>query len=228
MKTTSLHKGIFTGTAILVATLLFASCKKNNIDDSGQFRLKVVNASPTAGAQSFTLAGSVLVNGGLNFTDASAYITSPSGTRLVGEFKNDGTNSVYASGEIWTANNIDQTVYLAGKGSKARVKVYTDDLGSPNNGKVKIKFIDFSDDASSVIKVEYADGADLFTTLSRDVASGYKNVDAGTLTLKVSGVGSGDNIGNFTVTDLQAGKIYTLYLTDSANGGPVLNKVLHN
>lgn len=64
----------------------------------------------------------------------------------------------YASGEIWTANNIDQTVYLAGKGSNARVKVYTDDLGAPNNGKVKIKFIHLSDDAPSVITIKNSSG----------------------------------------------------------------------
>jgi hypothetical protein len=228
MKTTSIYRKLFAGVALLVTAVSFSSCKKNNIDPSGQFHLKIVNASATAGAQSFTLAGTVLVSGGLNFTDASGYITSPSGTRLVAEFKNDGTNTVYASGEIWTANTIDQTVYLAGQGSKARVKVYTDDLGAPNNGKVKIKFIHLSDDAPSVITIKNSSGDDLVTTLARDIESGYKYVDPGTLSVQFYGTASRDNIGNFDVTDLQAGKIYTLYLTDSASGSPVLYKVLHN
>jgi hypothetical protein len=228
MKTKSIYGKLFAGVALMITALSFSSCKKNDIDPSGQFHLKVVNASATAGSQSFTLAGTVLVSGGLNYTDASPYITSPSGTRLVAEFKNDGTSSVYASGEIWTANNIDQTVYLAGQGSKARVKVYTDDLGAPNNGKVKIKFIHLSDDAPSVITIKNSSGDDLVTTLARDIASGYKYVDPGTLSVQFYGTASKNNIGTFDVTDLQAGKIYTLYLTDSANGSPVLNTVLHN
>ena len=227
MKQLVTYKKLFTGLAVVAAGFL-TSCEKNNIDDSGQFQLKVVNASPSAGPQSFTLAGSVLVSGGLNFTDASPYITSPSGTRLVGEFKTDGTNNVFASGEIWTDNNIVQTVYLAGTGSKARVKVYTDDLDAPNNGKVKIKFIHLSDDAPSDIKIEDSTGDDLVTNLSRNIASGYKFVDPGTLSLQLSGTASRNNIGNFTITDLQEGKIYTLYLTDSSNGGLLMNKVLHN
>ncbi|MDB5086518.1 MAG: hypothetical protein JWR09_512 [Mucilaginibacter sp.] len=228
MKTTSIYSKLFAGLALLITAGSFSSCKKNNIDPSGQFHLKIVNASATAGPQSFTLAGTVLVSGGLNFTDASAYITSPSGTRLVAEFKNDGTNNVYASGEIWTANTIDQTVYLAGNGSKARVKVYTDDLGAPNNGKVKIKFIHLSDDAPSVITIKNSSGDDLVTTLARDISSDYKYVDPGNLSVQFYGTASRNNIGNFDVTDLQAGKIYTLYLVDSANGSLLLNKVLHN
>lgn len=228
MKMQLISRNLLKALVLMVLIISFSSCEKNDIDPSGQFHLKVVNASPTAGPQSFTLAGTVLVNGGLNFTDASPYITSPSGTRLVAEFKNDGTNNVYASGEIWTANTIDQTVFLAGKGSSARVKVFTDDLGAPNNGKVKIRFIHLSDNAPSDIKIDNSTGDDLVTNLSRNIASGYKNVDPGTLSLQLSGTASGSNIGNFTVADLQAGKIYSLYLTESASGGLVMNKVLHN
>ncbi|MDN5286898.1 MAG: hypothetical protein JWR38_3172 [Mucilaginibacter sp.] len=228
MKSNSIYIKLFTLAGGLLLAICFSSCKKNNIDPSGQFNLKVVNASPTAGPQSFTLAGTVLVSGGLNYTDASPYITSPSGTRLVGEFKNDGTNNVYASGEIWTANTINQTVYLAGSGSKARVKVFTDDLGAPNNGKVKIKFIHFSDNAPSDIKIRNGAGDEIVDHISRNTDSGYKYVDPGTLSVQIIGFTSKDNLGSFDITDLQAGKIYTLYFTDSANGSLVMNKVLHN
>jgi hypothetical protein len=228
MKTQLIFRHLFKALVLMALVIFFSSCEKNNIDPSGQFHLKVVNASPTAGPQSFTLAGTVLVSGGLNFTDASPYITTPSGTRLVAEFRNDGTSNVYASGEIWTANTIDQTVFLAGKSSSARVKVFTDDLDAPDNGKVKIRFIHLSDTAPSDIKIENSTGDDLVTNLSRNIASGYKYVDPGTLSLQVSGTASGNNIGNFTVTDLEAGKIYSLYLTESASDGLVMNKVLHN
>jgi hypothetical protein len=228
MKTSITFRKLFTGLAIMMAAIFFSSCEKNTIDPSGQFNIKAVNAAATSGPQSFTLANSVLVSGGLSFGDASPYITSASGKRLVMEFKNEGTNSDYASGELWTTNCVRFTLYLAVKGSSARVKSYEDDLAAPNNGKVKIKFIHLSDSAPSVITIKNSSGGDLVNTVARDIASGYKYVDPGTLSVQFYGTASGSNIGNFDVTDLQAGKIYTLYLTDSANGGLLLKKVLHN
>ncbi|MDP9076540.1 MAG: DUF4397 domain-containing protein [Bacteroidota bacterium] len=228
MKTTAIYRKLFTGLALVIATASFTSCKKNTIDPSGQFNIKVVNAAATSGPQSFTLANSVLVSGGLSFGDASAYITAPSGKNMVMEFKTDGTNSDYATGSLYTANGVSFTVYLVGKGSSARMKSFEDDLATPNNGKVKVKFIHLSDAAPSVITIKNSAGDDLVTTLVRDISSGYKYVDPGTLTVQFYGTASRNNIGNFDVTDLQAGKIYTIYLTDSASGGLLVNKVLHN
>ncbi|HEX8024049.1 DUF4397 domain-containing protein [Mucilaginibacter sp.] len=228
MKTTSIYRNLLTGVALVVAAICFSSCKKNTIDPSGQFNIKVVNASPNAGAQSFTLAGNVLVSGGLNFTDASAYITAPSGKNMVSEFKNEGTNSVYASGSLYTANGVSFTVYLAGKGSSARVKNFEDDLAAPNNGKVKIKFIHLSDNAPSDVKIKNSAGDELVSNVSRNIASGYKYVDPGALSVQLVGLASKNVLGNFSFTDLQAGKIYTLYFTDDANGNLVMNQVLHN
>ncbi|OKS87492.1 DUF4397 domain-containing protein [Mucilaginibacter polytrichastri] len=228
MKTTAIYNKLFTGLAFVIAAISISSCKKDTIDASGQFNIKVVNAAATSGAQSFTLAGNVLVSGGLNYTDASAYINAPSGKNMTMEFKNAGTSSVYASGSLYTTNGVNFTVYLAGQGSNARVKAYEDDLGAPNNGQVKIKFIHLSNNAPSVITIKNSSGDDLVTTLARDISSGYKYVSPGALSVQFFGTASRDNIGNFTVADLVAGKIYTLYLTDTATGGVILNKVLHN
>jgi hypothetical protein len=228
MKTSLIYRKLFTGLALLIAAVSFSSCEKNTIDPSGQFNIKVVNAASTSGPQSFTLANSVLVSGGLSFGDVSPYITAPSGKNMVMEFKDEGTNNVHASGSLYTANGVSFTVYMVGKGSSARVKSFEDDLATPNNGKVKIKFIHLSDEAPSVITIKNSSGDDLVTTLAKDISSGYKYVDPGTLSVQFYGTASRNNIGNFDVTDLQAGKIYTLYLTDSANGSLLLNKVLHN
>ncbi|HEX6430168.1 MAG TPA: DUF4397 domain-containing protein [Niastella sp.] len=222
----SIH--LLKGLVLSLVTTLFFSCEKNDIDESGSFNIKVVNASPGTLAQGFTLANQVLVNGGLNFTDASNYINTSSGKRLVAEFKNEGTNSVTATGELYTINGVSFTVYLAGQGSSSRVKAYEDDLAVPNNGKVKIKFIHLSDAAPSDIYIKNGAGDDLVTNISRNIQSGYKYVDPGTLSFKLYGTASRNNIGNFDIPDLQSGKIYTLYLTGSTDATLAINKVLHN
>ncbi|MES2064610.1 MAG: DUF4397 domain-containing protein [Bacteroidota bacterium] len=224
----AIYKKLLTGIALMVAGTLISSCKKNTIDPSGQFNIKVVNASATAGAQSFTLAGNVLVSGGLNYTDASAYINTSSGKNMVTEFKDAGTNAVYASGSLYTANGVSFTVYLAGSGSKSRVKNFEDDLGAPNNGQVKIKFIHLSDKAPNIITIKNSNGDEFSGSLVRDMATGYKYVTPGSLTVQVAGLTSKNNIGNYTFADLQAGKIYSFYLTDEANGNVVMNEVIHN
>jgi hypothetical protein len=219
---------LLTAALLMMFSSYITSCKKNNVDAYGSMNLKVVNAAPNSGPQSFTLVDQVLISGGLDFTDASDYISTNSGTRLVAQFKKDGTNTVYATGELWTANDLSFTVYLAGEGSSARVKMFQDDLSAPPSGKVRIKFIHLSDAAPSLISIKNSAGDNLVTTITRDIASGYSNVDPGTLSIKIYGVVSGDNIGNFDVTNLQAGKIYTLYLTGSTDASLSVQKVLHN
>lgn len=228
MKTTAIYYRLYVGLALLIAAALSSSCKKNTIDPSGQFNIKVVNASATSGSQSFTLAGSMLVTGGLNYMDASAYINTPSGKNLVTEFKYAGTNTVYASGSLYTADGVSFTVYLAGSGSNARVKNFEDDLATPNNGQVKIKFIHLSDKAPNIITIKNSNGDEYSGSLVRDLATGYKYVAPGSLSIRVNGLTSGNNVGTFNFTDLQAGKIYTFYLTDDANGNVVMNKILYN
>ncbi|WP_259067724.1 DUF4397 domain-containing protein [Mucilaginibacter sp. X4EP1] len=228
MKTTVIYKKLFTGLAFFMAAAAISSCKKNTIDPSGQFNIKVVNAAAASGAQSFTLANNVLISGGLNFTDVSDYINAPSGKNMTMEFKTVGTNNVYASGSLYTTNGVNFTVYLAGQGSNARVEAFQDDLGAPNNGQVKIKFIDLSNNAPSVLTVKNSAGDNLVTTLVRDVASGYKYVSPGSLSVQFTGIASGNNVGSFTLPDLQAGKIYTFYLTDAADGSLLLNTILYN
>ncbi|PAW92325.1 hypothetical protein CKK33_01980 [Mucilaginibacter sp. MD40] len=224
MKKKSIYYCLMLG--ILTSITLFA-CKKNTIDPSGQFNIKVVNASATSGPQSFTLAGNVLINGGLNYMDNSAYITAPSGKNMIMEFKRPD-NSVTATGSLYTADGVSFTVYLVGQGSGAIVKSYQDDLAAPNNGKVKVKFIHLSENAPSDVIVKDASGNDLVSNVSRFVASGYKYVDPGALNIQLVSLALKKDLGNFTIQDLQAGKIYTLYFTDDAGGNLVINKVLHN
>jgi len=228
MKIISSNKKLLRCIAFLIAAVSISSCKKNTIDPSGQFNIKVVNASATAGAQSFTLAGNVLISGGLNYMDASSYINTASGKNMITEFKKAGTNSVFASGSLYTTNGVNFTVYLAGSGSNARIKNFEDDLGAPNNGQVKIKFIHLSDNAPNIITIKNANGDEYSSSLVKDLATGYKYVSPGALTVQVAGLTSKNTVGNFTFTDLQAGKIYSLYLTDDANGNVVMNKIVHN
>jgi hypothetical protein len=55
------------GMMFVLASVCFFSCEKNDVDPSGSVNIKVVNATSTEGAQSFTLVNKVLISGGLDF-----------------------------------------------------------------------------------------------------------------------------------------------------------------
>lgn len=228
MKRQYLIKSVFTAMTTLLLMSLFSSCKKNEVNESETTYLKVVNASPGSEAQSFLLAGKALISDGLNFTDASNYIQTFTGTRLVAEFRNGSAGATYATGELWLYENEHFTVFLAGGGSSTRVKLFNDDMSAPDNGKARVRFIHLSNDAPSDVRIEYPDGDDLVTNLSRDTQSGYKNVDPGTLSFKVTGTALGKLVGDYEVSGLQAGKIYTVYLAGTSDAGTTAHLVLHN
>jgi Domain of unknown function (DUF4397) len=215
--------------AFVLFVASFASCKKNDINPDGYMNLKVVNAAPNSGPQSFTLANQVLISGGLDFANGSDYINTHSGTNLIAQFTSVGTNAVYATGSLWTGDNQSWTVYVAGSGSSVRVKSYQDDLSTPPSGMVKIKFIHLSDAAPSDISVKDSTGSNIFSSVViKDVATGYKNINPGNFSLKIYDIVSGNDIGDFSVTGLLAGKIYTLYLTGSSSSTLSVQTVQHN
>src|SRR5438105_15315876 len=113
MKRQHVLKGSFAALALLLSSILFSSCEKNSIDDTGTSNLKVVNASPGSQAQSFHLAGKTLISDDLNFQDASNYLQAYAGTRLVAEFRNGSSGSTYATGELWLHKTETFTVFLA-------------------------------------------------------------------------------------------------------------------
>lgn len=213
--------------AFILPAILLSSCKKNTIDPSGSFDIRVVNAAPGTGPQSFAIAGQVIVAGGLKFTEASNYINFSSGKRLVCEFKNENTGSPTASGELYTTDGVSFTAFLAGSGSSARVKFFEDNLAAANGGMAKIKFIHLSDAAPSDLNIK-GGGSELVTNISRNTESGYRYVNPGTLTISIYGTALGKNIANFDVVNLQAGKIYTLYLTGDTDATLRLDRIQYN
>lgn len=140
-----------------------------------------------------------------------------SGNRLVASFRKAGTDAEYAVGELWMGNGKSYTVYLAGDDSKAKVKLYEDDLSVPPLGKVK--FIHLSDGVPPDVRRKDLSGNEIINNISRNVESSYKNFDPGSLKFSLYGTASDNLIGNFEVSDLEAGRIYAVYLigTESTN-----------
>ncbi|MBE9461995.1 DUF4397 domain-containing protein [Dyadobacter subterraneus] len=228
MKTKSLFRGLFGLAGLSLLSVLLWSCDENDVDASGMAKIKVVNASPNSAAQRFFLVDNALVNQGLNFTEASDYISTNSGKNLVAEFKNVSSSALTATGWAYLSDGDSYTIYLAGEGSDERVKQYEDDLSSPASGMARIKFIHFSNEAPSLLTVKNSSDDDLINTLTRDIESKYLNVTPGTFSFKVYDFVKKGKIGDYQIPDLKAGKIYTIYFTGSNSSDIEVHQVIHN
>jgi hypothetical protein len=221
-------KNLFTGVTILSLAISISSCEKNDVDEGGSVNLKVVNASPNSTGMSFILANTVLVSGGLDFTESSDYINTNAGSRMVAQFRTEGSSANFASGELWIFRDLTYTVYLAGEGSNARVKFYQDNLSAPASGKARVKFLDFSNGIPANINIKNGAGNNLVTNLIRDIPSSYQDIDSGALSLQIYDTALKTSVGSFDAGTLAAGKIYTIYITGSSSDNVSVHQVVHN
>jgi hypothetical protein len=228
MKTKSLFKNLLAATAALTFSVLISSCSKNDIDDSGTASIKVINASPSSSAQSFYLAGKAIVQGGLAYNDESNYVITNSGNRLEAQFRNDGATSAFATGTFDIDRGATYTIFLAGDGQSARVKLYQDDLSAPAVGQAKVRFIHLSDAAPANIDIRNAGGTNLVANLGHDNASSFVAIAPGILSLQVYAAGQNTSLGSFDLTSFAEGKIYTVYIAGSTGGSISVQKITHN
>lgn len=227
MKKTSILKNVLAGTSILLFSVFLTSCEKDDVDESGSANLIVANASPGSVEQSFHLAGNVIFNN-LAFGDSEGYTATNSGNNLQAEFRNQGSSTAYASDGIDLDNGGNYTIFLAGAGQGARVKLFEDDLSAPPSGQAKIRFIHLSDAAPANIDIRRASGDNLVTNLAHDASSNYLNVDPGILSLQVFATGQSTNLGNFDLSAFASGKVYTIYVTGSTPDNISVRQITHN
>lgn len=228
MKNIFLNKSLLAGALLLTLAATFTSCKKDDVDDNGSANLKVVNASSTSSAQSFYLAGNAVIQGGLAFGNVSDYLVTNSGNNLNLEFRNEGSASVYANNRFDLDRGAYYSVFLAGDGQSARVKLYKDDLTAPSSGKAKVRFIHLSDAAPANVDIRSNSTTNVVANLGRDNASNYVEVDPGVMSLQVFATGQSTSLGTFDLSAFAAGKIYSVYVTGSTTSNISVRQVSHN
>jgi len=227
MKRTSILKNVLAGTSLLLFATLITSCKKDDVDEVGSANVIVVNASTSSSAQTFQLAGNTLKSG-LAFGQNTDYIATNSGNNLRAVFKNDGSETDYASEEIDLTNGRHYSVFLAGDGQNARVRAFEDNLEAPASGQAKVRFVHLSDAAPANLDVRRASGDNLVVNLEHDKASDWVTVAPGVLSLQVFASGQTTNLGNFDLSAFVPDKIYTVYIAGSNANDISVRQIRHN
>ena len=226
MKKVRFLNGLLTGATVLAMVFMFSSCKKDDVDEDGSARIKIIHASSTAGEQSFYLANN-RVRADLTYGSETEYILTNSGNRLTTAFKNE-SGVTFASGTHDFRNDRNYTDFLAGYGQNARIEVEEDNLSAPANGQAKVRFVHLSDAAPQNVDIKLSTGETLAANLSRNNITSFNEIGAGVKLVNVFAAGGAESLGSFDLENFAAGKIYTVYITGAASGNIQIRKATHN
>ncbi len=224
--------------SIFVALLLIVglgACSKKSSTGVGQFQ--VVNASAGFGPVDVYMDGSKFISN-LGYEDASGYLPLAEGSHVM-NFPSAGTTTSLFDVNLTTAANINQTMIVYGRTSSLQVFAVQDNISSPGSNKAAIRFFQLCPDAPLLDFGTLVSGTytRLYTARSFENAttassnSGFSTIDPGTYTFQAKVNGAGTTLltaGGFT---LEAGKIYTLYMSGLSASGTtplVLSMVVHN
>lgn len=199
---------------VLVFTL--SACKKiePEVIVEGQAKIRVVNTVFGSNSQDVYQNSTKLTSTPIAFGENTGYLTVKGGITATLALKNANSDVVKASAVAALQNDVSYTIfYYTNPSGEGRINGLSDDNTVPAAGKSRVRFINFGAALSNSVNVSLANGTAIINGLAYEYASPYKEVDAG-ISLNVSVIGGETKI--IPGTELQAGKIYTIWL-DAVN-----------
>lgn len=219
-------KPLITGTALLMAVLLFSACKKSSNNDNNTENnagLLPFNLAPGTSA-SIAVAGTTIITGALNFPNYTGeYVPVTPGTMIVDTYKFGQKDSVYASTAYEFTANRFYSLFLIGFNGHYKNLVIADRVDSSiivaNKGYVRyVNAIADSADQHFVVSRGPTTVSD--TTLKYTGVGAVRPIDPGELTFSVY---DGTTVKASKIVTIEANKFYTIILygvpsaTDEAN-----------
>lgn len=207
----------------LILLIGIGACSKKSSVGTGLFQ--IVNASAGFGPVDVYVDGSKFFSS-LTYPGASGYLPLPEGSHSM-NFPNAGTTTSLFDVNLSTAANINQTLIIYGRPSSLQVFAVQDNLSSPGSNKAAIRFFHLAPDAplidvgsvsgSTFTKIFSARSFESATTAATNAS--FVSVDPGSYTFQVKVNGAGTTLLTATAQNLEAGKIYTFYLSGISGSG---------
>lgn len=148
------------------------------------------------------------------YTQTSSYLTTTNGNK-VGSFKSNGSITVNSSATLNIDGGKYYTVYYTGEASGSAGFVTTiDEQVAASANKAKVRFVHLSSVAADKVDLAIQGGAKLISNLAYKSASAYQEVDAAT-NFQLFAAGSTTDGISIPTLSLQAGKVYTVYISGS-------------
>lgn len=201
--------------AFFAAASIFTSCKKDNdlSNASLNAKVKIVNTVDGSSPQDLYLDNVKLDASAVAYTQSSDYLTAKSGSHTA-KFTNSGSTTANASFNISLQADSSYTIYYTSNSSANSSVVTTDNLTAPAANMAKVRFINLSNAVTSNVDFGLSATNKFVTNLAARAVSAYSQVAAGT-TFYLYSAGSINAMLTIPATTIQAGKIYTIYISGS-------------
>lgn len=205
----------------IAGLITFSACSKDDDDTAIEpdASVKIVNVLPDAGSVDVYKDGKKLNSSTIEYNNTTGYLSVAKGESTL-EFKSPVTNNTVLS---YPADFKSGSYSLFATGTTSDNKtdgiLTEDNLNAPASGKAKIRFVHASINAPAVNFL--MNDSLLYTNQSYKSVSEFKEMAAGTYTVKLNNATSGSTAIQKSDIVLAAGKIYTV-----AAIGVVNNNVL--
>lgn len=205
---------------LVFCLVVLSSCDKD--DDRGPAKVMVLHASPNAGVVTVQVNGNSLVPT-LAYMASSAYNAVSAGTN------NIKTAAVGNSNDLINVNvplnaSTSYSLIISDSVSKIKASVVADNLTPPAAGKAHVRFFQLSPNTGAVnVAIRGSDTTLIANRSFNDQATNgtianFTPVAAGNKYLEVRTVTPSGVIASLPTLPLQAGKIYTVFLSGFAGG----------
>lgn len=216
-------KGLLT---VFALTGLFAlsSCSKDDDDTTVEpdATVKIVNVLPDAGSVDVFNGSSKLNSSAIAYGEATGYLNVAKGDATF-DFKSSLSGNTVLSAPV-DFDKGNYSLFATGEtDGNTTVGILTeDDLGAPSSGMAKIRFVHAASNAPTVnflVNDSLLQGGAGYKS-----ATGFKQLAAGTYTVKLNNAGSGETAISRSNIVLEAGKIYTVVAQGLINPTPVIEQ----
>lgn len=216
-------KGLFAMLA-LTGMFTFSSCSKDDDDTTvdPDATVKIVNVLPDAGSVDVFNGSSKLNSSAIAYGEATGYMNVADGDATF-DFKSSLTGNTVLSAPL-TFKGGSYTLFAAGTadGNNTVGILTEDDLSAPSSGQAKIRFVHAASDAPAVNFL--LNDSLLQSGNAYKSATAFKEVAAGTYTIKLNNASTGETAISRPDVVLEAGKIYTVVAQGLLNPTPVLEQ----
>jgi hypothetical protein len=208
----------------LTGLFTFSSCSKDDDDPTvdPDATVKIVNVLADAGSVDVFNGSSKLNSSAIAYGESTGYLNVADGDATF-DFKSSVTGNTVLSAPVKFKDG-SYTLFATGEtDGNTTVGILTeDDLGAPSSGKAKIRFVHAASDAPAVNFL--LNDSLLQTGTGYKSATEFKEMAAGTYTVRLNNATSGETAISRNDVVLEAGKIYTVVAQGLVNATPVVEQ----
>lgn len=204
----------------------FSSCSKDDDDTAinPDATVKIVNVFPDAGSVNVYNGDTKINSSAIEYNTSTAYLNVAKGDATY-NFKNSVSGNTVLSLPV-KFDSGNYSLFTTGKTSdNSTTGILTkDNLDAPASGKAKIRFVHASTNVSAVNF--FVSDSLLFNNTAYKSVSEFKEMAAGTYSLKLTDATGGSTVVSKDGVVLTAGKIYTVVAVGLANNNVLTEQPL--